>query len=244
MKKLIVTVSFVGCLAINQLKGADISWQSPVPDTGSASDIVTTGSLVETASANPSATTVNGVTFENHDTLSDGNVTFNNSSITMSGISNPSYPGGDGSYYPDSSWPAGYDANYATLVGAPYTTTLSGSSGNIYLNGLTIGDEYLVQIFEPFWDANWTTQFQGGANTSSTVYSAGVARDGNPDTNNPSYVLGTFVADSTNQTVVVSGPSAPEFTALQLRAVPEPSTYALLGLGALALLIACRRKVA
>jgi hypothetical protein len=56
-----------------------------------------------------------------------------------------------------------------------------------------------------------------------------------------------FIANQSNQNLVIRGASDPlwvEVDNISVTSVPEPSTYALFGLGALALVIAYRRKAA
>src|SRR5882757_3082658 len=109
--------------------------------------------------------------------------------------------------------------------------------------GMTPGNTYLLQ----FWandGRNSTTAersetLTGGANTSAALaYGFGSSGPGQ-------YVIGTFVADGTGtQTITMNafggndiGPSA-QINLLQLRdiTVPEPSSLALLAMGASALL--------
>ncbi len=59
------------------------------------------------------------------------------------------------------------------------------------------------------------------------------------------FILGTFVADSTGDETITINSSAPIVTLMELNditAVPEPSTFALLGGGLCVMLAGIRRK--
>jgi hypothetical protein len=130
--------------------------------------------------------------------------------------------------------PGSWAANYQTLASwGIYQSTGSGGV-TITLNNLDFNQQYLVQIWTPFWDgANWRTQFVAGN-------SSGLLDLGHPDgiTRMSQYVVGNFTADATTQTIQATGELAgygiPSF--IQVRAIPEPSSALLGGLGLLALL--------
>ena len=112
----------------------------------------------------------------------------------------------------------------------------SGGNGGvtITLNNLSIGQEYLVQLWTAYWDgANWLTEFVAGN-------SSGLMNLGSDGSNAPErlsqYVVGTFTASGTTQTIQATGPDYGIPSFMQVRAVPEPSAALLGGLGMLGLL--------
>lgn len=114
---------------------------------------------------------VNGVTFSRH----LGNGVFANNSVVFTSSAAVASGGSGGS------------GNYGALVssGGFHGHT---AAGEISIGGLTAGKLYQVQLFMPFWDSLWPTQFvwQGAA---SVVLQCGAA--GNP---NPDILTGTFRA--------------------------------------------------
>jgi hypothetical protein len=215
-----------------------ISWQTPVNETGNASDILTTGTLVGAAMSGPS-TTVNGVLFNGPSGTVGGVTSYGASNITLTGLSTV-----DVSY---GSAPGGWNPSYAVLVGSGGY----GSPGSVTLTlgGLTAGQSYEVQLLESFWNSNWATNFTAGASKSGNVNLSG-PDEGVGASSVPQYVLGTFIADGATESIVLSSPTSYTiFTAGQVRdlspaAIPEPSSIALLGTGFLGLLGAARRRKA
>ena len=130
---------------------------------------------------------------------------------------------------------------------------------SVTLGGLTIGQEYLIQIFTHDGRANRGTDldsragFGDGTGSTEAVGISGLsdaAIDSNAGGTGFS-VIGTFTATqetltfnvfgSTNGSNPAASPTgAGQINALQVRSIPEPSSTALLGLGGLALLL--RRK--
>jgi hypothetical protein len=118
------------------------------------------------------------------------------------------------------------EANFG-LGGSSVTITLGDVSA---LGGVALldGQDYQLQLW--FVDDNTTgrTMIYGDGEASpSTVSLLGT---------NGQYAIGTFTASGTTQdlTLVASGFGQAHLSAMQLRAVPEPGTYALIG-GLLAL---------
>ncbi len=131
------------------------------------------------------------------------------------------------------------DTTYNDLLqGARYAghnndyPNLSFTLGNV--NPLTIGHEYLLQF--------WVSDARDGINARSLTLS-GSDDDlsdsiGFGDGGNGHYIIGTFIADGTTQTITVNIPddsSSYQVNLLQLRtiAIPEPSSIGLAGLGLL-----------
>ena len=146
-----------------------------------------------------------------------------------------------GSYLVIAAPPAGWDAAYQTLVkGGAYNAV--GTPRTITLNGLTVGQDYSVQIFEAFWNYNWATAFSDGTDSSSPLNLAGLDPTGlgypTPGIGTaavPQYVLGSFTADATSETIYMTSPTPDViFDALQVRTglvaapMPEPPTLAII----------------
>lgn len=226
-----------------------IVWGSPQTVSGD-SDVSTNGSLVYAltfgGTAAPSSATVNGVTFSPF-TIPGGFPT----TVTVGNVTLSESPGllfGSNSFGTASTPFSGLSTDYKTILGSgayannPVSITVS-------LNGLTNGQDYEVQ----WWTnnaANITPQFGGGfTNTTATAFNS-VTLDAN--TTNAvgglgQYAIGTFTASGTTQAFLLeetSGGSNPLINALQVRAVPEPTTSVFVLLGATAGLVAWRRHSA
>jgi hypothetical protein len=226
-----------------------IVWGSPQTVSGD-SDVSTNGSLVYAltfgGTAAPSSATVNGVTFSPF-RIPGGIVT----SATVGSVTISESPGflfGSNSFGTASTPFSGLSTDYKTILGSgayadnPVSITVS-------LNGLTNGQDYEVQ----WWtnnSANITPEFGGGfTNTTATAFNS-VTLDAN--TTNAvgglgQYAIGTFTASGTTQAFLLeetSGGFNPLINALQVRAVPEPTTSVFVLLGATAGLVAWRRHSA
>ena len=110
------------------------------------------------------------------------------------------------------------------------------------LNGLTGGQDYLVQMWITNPSNNTATRdrtasFYGEANNSSTTAKVIDYNVGNVGGGLGQYIIGTFTADASSISFLAEGGGAApgmQLNAIQVRAVPEPSSFALLG-GLLAL---------
>ena len=206
-------------------EAANITWSAPVYETGDPSDVLTTGTLVGAAKAGGSVT-LNGVTFVGQQSYSGGTISFGSTPISVSGMDNPyaAYGATSGSW----------NLNYRQLVaGAAYGY----ETPTITLSGLTAGNGYTVQIFQPVWDFNYPTIYTGGANSSAQVSISG-ADAGAGSSPAPQYIIGTFVASGATQAITLSSPTAPKmFDAIQVRQtevvapVPEPATWGVMLVG-------------
>ena len=101
---------------------------------------------------------------------------------------------------------------------------------------LTDGDDYLIQVWYANSSGTRTTPFGDGETPNNTV-------DLVASTTSAQFAIGTFTAVGTSQTLTLESPGFgnAHITGYQVRAVPEPSSAALLGLGGLALILR-RRK--
>lgn len=99
------------------------------------------------------------------------------------------------------------------------------------LTSLNVGMTYAIQIFSGS-NYGWTINGQSflSSVTGQNWYAMGSA-----------FVVGTFTADATTQTYTLSG-GRPELNAVIVATIPEPSTYTLLGIGAIGVVMLIRRK--
>ena len=184
---------------------AQITWGGAQTITD-ASDISTLGTSVDAISANRAGSTITIGDTTFKGMISDSTFSFNNA-------------GGGGT---DGS---GSDATpyQAILYGTAYAG--GGVTGTVTLSNLTLGQTYQLQIWNAAQNGRPTT-FTGG----NTV-----------DLTGGDFALGTFLATSATEsfTFVSDLPGGfGEVNAIALRdipAVPEPSTYAAMVLGLLAL---------
>jgi hypothetical protein len=225
-KSLVRVAGFVALMAFGSAtQAADIVWSAPTDATGNASDVVTEGFLVAARTTGP-ATTLNGVTFLHP--FSQQIVLSGVDTIT-NGFSAPNFS----------------NASYNDLVGTGAYSS-SASSFKITISGLTSGQKYLVQLFNPFWNFNWATAYTGGANTSGLVNLSGPDVGAGASTV-PQNVVGRFTATGTTQEITTSSPTQYVLlAAAQVRAVPEPESWMLLitGFGLTGAAMRRRRAVA
>jgi len=223
-------------------QNATIDWGVGAQAITSDTDVSTEGTLVNAFNLGASGvtfTTVNGVTFTGFafpgfasDTPSitdtTGNYTFTETGEP--GVLNA---------YNDLGTTTGafstLSSSYRSLLSSGGSATLSDTL-QLSISDLTVGDTYEFQ----WWDNNssLTTSDNDGYQLN-TVGSAGngVTLEGNDGTTGSlgQFAIGTFTADSTTQIInfdgVVADPSDPMLNAFQLRDTPEPSSFALLGMG-------------
>jgi hypothetical protein len=231
MKKKIPSSKLFSCILLMigasvQANAATITWNAIQTATGNASDVITTGTFFDSAAVYTGANlSLNGVTFKRNlggDTFDGSNITFTNRA------SGPSDQPADN---PPTSW----DDNYETLASWGLYQSAPNGGVTINLGSLMSGQEYLVQIWTGYWDgANWRTEFIAG--NSSGLLNLGSTTVFNTTSQ---YVVGTFTADATTQTIQATGPDYGIPSFMQVRAIPEPAS-ALLGL--LGLLGLLRRR--
>mgnify|MGYP005841507639 CR=1 FL=1 len=225
-------------LAVGAANAAMIIWNPAVDIIDDVSQISTNGTLHQSAA---------GVS------LGGGGIT--GASVTVNGVA---FPDNETLDAPDRndfiSGATGVTGDYNTLLNNG-DRVISGDAA-ITFTGLTIGTPYEIQ----FWASDTRNAAQDGlvlndggtANSPDAFNSdhATVLIDVTPGSSAGQFVIGTFTADSSSQSLLVrrwdnfdTTPTASFQTlvqAWQVRAIPEPSSIALLGLGGL--LVARRRR--
>jgi hypothetical protein len=226
--------ALLGSLAVHAHAAAVIDWGSPQTVSGD-SDIDTTGSFVYAftfgGTSAPPSTTVNGVTFSPF-TIPSGIIT----SATVGNVTISESPGnlfGINSLGSVSAPFSGLSSGYQSLLGTgAYADT--DETITVTLNGLTVGQQYRIQ----WWTSDAARQRAptGGvfSNTTATAVNS-VTLDANTTDavgGLGQFAIGTFTASGATQpfTLAETGGAGnnPLINALQVRAVPEPSTCASL----------------
>lgn len=235
-------------MTVPAINAATIIWSAPTNETGNASDVVTTGTFLESAWAGGNGTgtldgpgdiALNGVVFA---AQSSNGVFDDGSQITVSGAVLADSAGG--------SAPGSWNAAYQQLAGVANLSGINGPSATmtITLGGLTIGQNYEVQIFEPWYNAaQFSTTFTAG-NTSSAA-SNGIQ---GPPITTAQYITGTFTADATTEAIVAAGSGNPHaiLAAIQVRtepvttsSAPEPEAFGLVAAGLAGVALLRRQRV-
>lgn len=224
-----------------------IIWQ-PAQSISGDSDVNTQGSLLyayNVGASGVSGATVNGVAFLAYAFPDD----FTALTVTVGSVSMTEIPGlflssntlGGGST-PFTSLTPGYQA----LLGS------GGSASNpdsitVTFSGLTASQQYLVQ-----W---WSNNSGNGKNVSGLGLNNTTATSGltsatiDANTTNAveglgQYVTGTFTANSSTYSMELAATDgdSPLISAFQVRAIPEPSSLALLAAGCGVVVLRRRRK--
>jgi hypothetical protein len=232
---------------------APITWSSPVTITGSASDVITTGTWFRAWKFNGSGTTVNGVGFTGLSSVTSGTIATSGTNLiitttgTFSSVNNVISGAPSSTSVPD--------ASYRSLLTNQFGVQYSSGTANIpntrmqfTINGLTSGYQYVLQ----FWANQSSNNFGNNNRTTGRTVSVSSTTSGwsspmlvnSTDTSGGvgQFVTGTFTADGSSQTFYTLGSISPGTTnsnannyasALQVRllAVPEPSTLVLASLG-------------
>jgi hypothetical protein len=217
------------CLLAMPATAATVIWQTPttVATTG---DLVQAGSL-HAAMAVSGPVTVAGVGFG----------AYNSQPLLVKGVGLKLHPSVTGT---------------ADLADTDYNTLLSKTAYNegntpdaLQIGGLTVGASYTLQIFQAFWFDNWATSYVAG-NASGLVFNSGRSQGPlAPATLRPQFVVGSFIADSANQFISFTSPTADVLmAAVQVRqtagpaGIPEPASWAMLITGFGLVGAAARRK--
>lgn len=218
MKKILAITAVIG-LSL-QAQAAIVTWGSATNITADT-DVITSGTLHGAYNIGMGAeeVVVNGVTF----------------GITGATVA--------GAGWNDFGTAAGLSANYGgeLLKKAMYSVS------SFTMTGLSIGQEYRVQVWvQNVNGTGVTSNFDDGQGLSNFTVSAS-------QWDNPygQYVVGTFTADNALQSVVLSqtggGGAQPDnariMNAYSVYAIPEPSTFGLLGISALGIMLARRMRI-
>ena len=224
-------------------QAATITWGAAQNITGD-SDVSLADSLVRAfnvGDTNVPSTTVNGVTFDPFPIPSQApSVTVGNFTLATAATNGER---GVGTGFAFGGAFGNLSASYQSLLGSAGAPVNGGFAMTLTISGLTVGQSYLFQ---------WWTNYSGMASpTDTTTATAGNAITLDQNTSNGSgglgqFAIGTFTADgSGSQSITFTAPSntVPRLNGFQLRQVPEPSTWAMLSVGA-GLLLAFRRRSA
>jgi hypothetical protein len=223
------TAIFLANLAPSLLAvaNAPITWGAPTNISGD-SDVSTGGTLVAAFNMNGPAITVNSVNFaswtftSNITSTSMGNFTFSETShiLVASGLGSGSPPFSN------------LSSNYQTLLGTALTTD-ENNTLTLTISGLTIGQQYQFQFFLDGSNSAGTDNLRTIANATNSVTLDDNTTNAIGGTGQ--YAIGTFTAVTAQELITFTGvdsTQAPTVNAFQLRAVPEPTTIALLALSA------------
>lgn len=192
---------------------APITWGAATNVSGSGDQVVTTGTLVQAWYA----TNDNSVLKTLPVTGASG------TSVLFRSGTSPTFP---------TAPTGGNNAGFNSFVSGSYASLLNGrviaafASYNWDIAGLTVGQQYLIQ----FWSNS--PSIPNTNNTSLRGLTSGSVSGPTGTLNGITgqFVTGNFTADSTTQVVRMSGTRI-AVNAVQIRAVPEPSTLALASLG-------------
>jgi len=207
-----------------------IVWDTPAQNSALDTDVVTTGTLVRAVAGSPLAgygATVNGVVFTPYASTPSNAYSWNGTQYNTLSWGEGGWTDSLAKTPPDTNywglgWGHGYFANVPPSgLSDAYARALGGvrysvEPATMSLGGLTVGQSYLVQL--------WSMDARGSANGMpiTTMY-----LDNNPSTEmltnrgasgDPGqYIIGRFVANSTEQSFALTG--AALVNAYQLRAI-------------------------
>ena len=259
-KTSLFTLTAGALLAAGSATAATITWgtattiSSSVDSATAELDVITTGTLVGAVNvASTIAPTVNGVTFSASGVTGNFNAN-NNSYLTSQTLlagfaevsakdpSGTNAVGAADNTFGETTSSDSYDdlVDGAIFGGSGFTS--NGGIIRLRLLGLDSDQEYAVQL----WTHDGRSDGSGRSTTVSDAESGGnsVSLDHNSTDATGGlgqFVVGTFTADGATQDIFIYAANSAQFNAVQLRAVPEPGSLALMGLGGLCLLKRRRR---
>jgi len=214
---------------------AAILWSPAAYISGADSDISTAGTLEYAYAINDSDATVNGVLFEaggvTHNSGAQNFGSGNIGATTLVSFTAGGYNGG--SAEPWNSLSSGYQG---LLDGGIFINSSSSTDHVVTLGNLTDGQTYQVQVWFNDSRSGRDSRINNlkGSNTVGVDYTPVDTQGGLGQ-----YALGTFVASGTSEDLVMGSTTTPQLNAIQVRAIPEPSSFLLSGLG---LLLVFRRR--
>ncbi len=232
--------------------GAVITWDTTAYQAVSASDISNVGTQVSAISFSRSPNyippggpvTVGGVTWDSANIVNGVSFTVSTSNSNIPGVTTTMKIENGNTHG------TGLNSYLSLFTGSPYLADASSGGAPITFSGLTPGQTYQLQIWAPYYGggnnlrvSDTIPTLSGGhynsANQSPTLLSGTVGGA------TPQYALGTFTAVGTTQNLYWYGDlnNYGVLGAFQLRAVPEPSTIALLAVGTLAMIMRRRFRV-
>jgi hypothetical protein len=189
---------------------APITWGTPAT-IASPADVSTNGTSVFAYDWNSSTQTVNGVAF-----------TAPGASVSLSsGFAGHNF----GGFVTGTAPPAtSLDTAYKSILsGGQYTS--GASAETVTLNNLTIGHQYVAQLWvddSRSYGIGRSETLAGGANTAVLDYNTADAVGGVGQ-----FVIGTFTADATTQSLTLTGNASTQLNALQLRDSSSPPALAI-----------------
>ncbi|WP_411827878.1 PEP-CTERM sorting domain-containing protein [Luteolibacter sp. AS25] len=222
MRNITITSAILTTLTVCGANAATITWQD-FAITSNVSEVLTTGTAVKAVNS----TSTQQVTA--NPTLTFAGTTFTSTATTLNGNFNtdgwtPTVTGGT----------VAENTGYQSFLDYIDFSLNQGSGSAFTMDtfaGLTVGQEYALQVWYAVEGETRTMTLSGAAaTTDSNILQAG------------EYAIGTFTADAVTQTLMVqSSQSGIRLSGYQLRAIPEPSA-SMLVLGGLGVLLMQRRR--
>ena len=228
---------------LSSAQSAPITWSSATNISGDT-NVVTTGSLVRAfnlGTTGVQSTTVNGVTFDPFavpNDLGTGSVTNGNFTLGFRGGREA-----NNTIFGSSSAPfSSLSSSYKSLLESGAGDGVFNTSARLTLtiSGLSSGTAYSFQ-----WWTNDSGKNLPDGTTTATSGSSVVLDFNTTNTGGGlgQFATGTFTADAATQVITFTTSSEVALlNGFQLRAVPEPSTWAAMLIGAASLLAFRRRK--